>query len=87
MTSLLEQLLKIVTDGKRKKRAAVTWCDKINTLVPEQRSNAEWQLCPLGRALSMSGVTRAHPCATCWTMPSCDPLMNGCRRLLRFRED
>lgn len=27
---------------KRKKRAAVAWCDKINTLTPEQRSNTEW---------------------------------------------
>jgi type III restriction enzyme len=27
---------------KRKKRAAVAWCDKINTLEPAQRGNAEW---------------------------------------------
>ena len=27
---------------KRKKRAAVAWCDKINTLEPAQRSDAEW---------------------------------------------
>ena len=27
---------------KRKKRAAVAWCDKINTLEPAQRSNSEW---------------------------------------------
>ncbi|UJP00084.1 MAG: DEAD/DEAH box helicase family protein [Nitrosomonas sp.] len=33
---------------KRKKRAAVAWCDKINTLAPEQRSNAEWHYVLLG---------------------------------------
>ena len=27
---------------KRKKRAAVAWCDKINTLEPAQRGNSEW---------------------------------------------
>jgi type III restriction enzyme len=46
--SLLKQLPKIVADGKHKKRAAVAWCDKINTLVPEQRSNAEWHYVLLG---------------------------------------
>jgi type III restriction enzyme len=33
---------------KRKKRAAVAWCDKINTLAPEQRGNAEWHYVLLG---------------------------------------
>jgi type III restriction enzyme len=33
---------------KRKKRAAVAWCDRINTLTPEQRSNAEWHYVLLG---------------------------------------
>jgi type III restriction enzyme len=33
---------------KRKKRAAVSWCDKINTLAPEQRGNAEWHYVLLG---------------------------------------
>lgn len=33
---------------KRKKRAAVTWCDRINTLEPEQRSHAEWHYVLLG---------------------------------------
>jgi type III restriction enzyme len=33
---------------KRKKRAAVSWCDKINGLSPEQRSNAEWHYVLLG---------------------------------------
>ena len=33
---------------KRKKRAAVAWCDKINTLDPAQRSNAEWHYALLG---------------------------------------
>lgn len=33
---------------KRKKRAAVAWCDKINPLAPEQRSNAEWHYVLLG---------------------------------------
>lgn len=33
---------------KRKKRAAVAWCDKINILAPEQRSNAEWYYALLG---------------------------------------
>jgi type III restriction enzyme len=33
---------------KRKKRAAVSWCDKINSLAPEQRSNAEWHYVLLG---------------------------------------
>ena len=33
---------------KRKKRAAVAWCDKINTLEPAQRGNAEWHYVLLG---------------------------------------
>ena len=33
---------------KRKKRAAVSWCDRINTLSPEQRGNAEWHYVLLG---------------------------------------
>ncbi|MFN3634353.1 MAG: DEAD/DEAH box helicase [Rhizobium rhizophilum] len=33
---------------KRKKRAAVAWCDKINALTLEQRSNAEWHYALLG---------------------------------------
>ena len=33
---------------KRKKRAAVSWCDKINALSSEQRSNAEWHYVLLG---------------------------------------
>jgi len=33
---------------KRKKRAAVSWCDKINGLAPEQRSKAEWHYVLLG---------------------------------------
>ena len=33
---------------KRKKRAAVAWCDRINTLTPEQRGNAEWHYVLLG---------------------------------------
>jgi type III restriction enzyme len=33
---------------KRKKRAAVAWCDKINTLALEQRGNAEWHYVLLG---------------------------------------
>jgi type III restriction enzyme len=33
---------------KRKKRAAVSWCDRINSLASEQRSNAEWHYVLLG---------------------------------------
>lgn len=33
---------------KRKKRAAVAWCDRINALSPEQRSNADWHYVLLG---------------------------------------
>lgn len=33
---------------KRKKRAAVAWCDKINTLETEQRGGAEWHYVLLG---------------------------------------
>jgi type III restriction enzyme len=33
---------------KRKKRAAVAWCDKINALTPEQRGDAEWHYVLLG---------------------------------------
>lgn len=33
---------------KRKKRAAVAWCDRINVLDPEQRSGAEWHYVLLG---------------------------------------
>jgi type III restriction enzyme len=32
----------------RKKRAAVSWCDKINALPPESRSQAEWHYVLLG---------------------------------------
>ena len=32
----------------RKGRAAVAWCDRINTLSPEDRSNAEWHYVLLG---------------------------------------
>ena len=35
----------------RKKRAAVAWCDRINTLSSEQRGNAEWQYVLLGEAV------------------------------------
>jgi type III restriction enzyme len=33
---------------KRKKRAAVAWCDRINTLTLEQRGYAEWHYVLLG---------------------------------------
>ncbi len=33
---------------KRKKRAAVAWCDKINALSADQRSNADWQYVLVG---------------------------------------
>jgi type III restriction enzyme len=36
------------TNVKRKKRAAVAWCDKINGLTPEQRQNALWYYVLLG---------------------------------------
>lgn len=36
---------------KRKKRAAVAWCDKINTLLPEQRGDAEWKYILLGEVV------------------------------------
>jgi len=32
----------------RKRKAAVAWCDRINALAPEQRSNAEWHYVLLG---------------------------------------
>ena len=32
----------------RKRRAAVAWCDRINALAPEQRSNADWHYVLLG---------------------------------------
>ncbi|MEI2768696.1 MAG: hypothetical protein V9E86_09495 [Nitrosomonas sp.] len=49
MISLLKQLPKIVADGKHKKRAAVAWCDKINTLAPRAAQQCRMALCPLGR--------------------------------------
>jgi type III restriction enzyme len=33
---------------KRKKRAAVAWCDRINGLPPQQRRDAEWHYVLLG---------------------------------------
>jgi type III restriction enzyme len=33
---------------RRKKRAAVAWCDRINGLPPQQRSSAEWRYVLLG---------------------------------------
>jgi type III restriction enzyme len=33
---------------RRKKRAAVAWCDKINALAPDQRSRAEWHYALVG---------------------------------------
>jgi type III restriction enzyme len=35
----------------RKKRAAVSWCDRINTLLLEQRGNAEWHYVLLGEGV------------------------------------
>jgi type III restriction enzyme len=35
----------------RKKRAAVSWCDRINTLLPAQRGNAEWHYVLLGEGV------------------------------------
>lgn len=35
----------------RKKRAAVSWCDRINVLLPEQRGNAEWHYVLLGESV------------------------------------
>lgn len=35
----------------RKKRAAVSWCDRINTLLPGQRGNAEWHYVLLGEGV------------------------------------
>lgn len=32
----------------RKRKAAVAWCDRINAITPEQRSNAEWHYVLLG---------------------------------------
>jgi type III restriction enzyme len=32
----------------RKRKAAVAWCDRINAIAPEQRSNAEWHYVLLG---------------------------------------
>jgi type III restriction enzyme len=39
---------------KRKKRAAVSWCDRINALTPEQRGNAEWHYVLLGEQVFYS---------------------------------
>ncbi len=36
---------------KRKKRAAVSWCDRLNSLAPEQRGNAEWHYVLLGEGV------------------------------------
>jgi type III restriction enzyme len=36
---------------KRKRRAAVAWCDKINALEPPQRSEAEWHYALLGEQI------------------------------------
>ena len=36
---------------QRKRRAAVAWCDRINALEPELRSNAEWQYVLLGEQI------------------------------------
>ena len=38
----------------RKKRAAVSWCDRVNALPPEQRGDAEWHYVLLGEGVFYS---------------------------------
>ena len=38
-------------DVVRKQRAAVAWCERVNELPPEQRSDRTWSYCLLGEAL------------------------------------
>ncbi len=33
---------------QRKKRAAIAWCDQVNTLLPEQRDDRDWHYVILG---------------------------------------
>jgi type III restriction enzyme len=35
---------------QRKQRAAIAWCEQINTLLPEERSEREWHYVILGEA-------------------------------------
>ena len=37
-----------ICDALRKRKAAVSWCDRINALPPEQRSDSEWHYVLLG---------------------------------------
>jgi type III restriction enzyme len=41
----------IHADVLRKRTAAVAWCDRLNELLPEDRSGREWHYCLLGEAL------------------------------------
>ena len=36
---------------KRKRKAAVAWCERINAIEPEKRMNSEWQYVLIGEAL------------------------------------
>jgi len=46
-------------DLVRKQRAAVAWCERVNELPPEQRSDRTWSYCLLGEACFNSSATKA----------------------------
>ena len=48
-TKAQDQLIQ--PDVKRKRTAAVAWCDKLNELPPDERGGREWNYCLLGEAL------------------------------------
>ena len=54
---------------QQKRRAAVEWCDKLNTLPPAKRDGREWEYILLGEddfyGLSMNGATFEDICQRC----------------------
>ncbi len=48
-TKAQDQLIQ--ADVKRKRTAAVAWCNKLNELPPEERGEREWNYCLLGEGL------------------------------------
>lgn len=54
---------------QQKRRAAVEWCDKLNTLPPEKRGGREWEYILIGEddfyGLSMNGATFEDICQRC----------------------
>ncbi len=55
----------------------------IESIGSSTRIEGNTSFCP--KVYFMNGETKAHESTTCWNLPACGRLMNGCGRSLRFR--